>query len=90
MLGLDEGVLVPSFRNPNIVEINQFIDSLHEILDPLAEKEERLSVALPEQSGLLLLADVESVLKSKSEGIDVLKWQLREKLPEDVDLQMDY
>ncbi len=90
LLGLDEGVLVPSFRNPNIVDTGRFVDGLHEILDPLAGKEERLSVALPEQSGILLLADVESVLKSKSEGIEVLKWQLREKLPEDVDLQIDY
>ncbi len=90
LLGLDEGVLLPSFRNPNIKDVNRFIDGLHEILDPLAAKEERLSLALPEQSGILLLADIESVLKSKAEGIEVLKWQLREKLPDDVDLQIDY
>ena len=90
LLGLDEGILTPSFRNPNIIDINRFIEGLQEILDPLAAKEERLSIALPEQSGLMLLAEIESVLKSKSEGIEVLKWQLREKLPDNVDLQIDY
>ena len=90
LLGLDEGVLVPSFRNPNICDIDRFIDNIHEILDPLASNEDRLSLALPEQTGIFLLAEVESALKSKAEGIDVLKWQLREKLPADMNLQLDY
>ncbi len=38
----------------------------------------------------MLLADIESVLKSKAEAIEILKWQLREKLPEDIELQLDY
>ena len=90
LLGLEEGVVVPSFRHPNIRDIDRFIGNLQEILDPLASGEERISLALPEQCGILLLEDVESVLKSKSEGIEVLKWQLREKLPEGVELQLDY
>ncbi len=90
LLGLDAEVLVPSFRNPNIRDIGRFVDGLHELLDPLAAGEERLSLALPEQCGIVLLAEIETVLKSKAEGIDVLKWQLREKLPADVELQLDY
>lgn len=90
LLGLEEGVVVPSFRHPNIRDIDRFIANLQEILDPLASGEERISLALPEQCGILLLEDVESVLKSKNEGIEVLKWQLREKLPEGVELQLDY
>jgi len=90
MLGLEEGVLAPSFRNPNIMKIETFIESLHEVVGPLAGAENRISLAIPEQSGLQLLADIESPLKSKSDGIDILKWQLRDKLPEDVELQLDY
>lgn len=90
LLGLDEGVLVPSFRSPNICDVERFIDNVHEVLDPLTENEDRLSLALPEQAGLFLMVDVETPLKSKSEGIDVLKWQLRDKLPEELNLQIDY
>ena len=90
LLGLDEGVLVPSFRNPNICDIDRFIDNIHEILDPLSNNEDRISLTLPEQTGIFLLAEVESALKSKAEGIDILKWQLREKLPADMNLQLDY
>ena len=90
LLGMEEGVLTPSFRNPNIGNIQLFIDNLHEVLDPLSGNEERISLALPEQCGIFLLAEIETILKSRAEGVDVLKWQLREKLPEDVDLQLDY
>jgi type IV pilus assembly protein PilM len=90
LLGMEAGVLVPAFRSPNIKEIDRFIDNLHELLDPLAGGEERISLALPEQCGIIMLEEIEAVLKSKSEGIDVLKWQLREKLPENVELQLDY
>ncbi|PLX80429.1 MAG: hypothetical protein C0615_00870 [Desulfuromonas sp.] len=90
LLGLDEGVLTPSFRNPNINDIHLFIEGIREVLDPLAGGEQRVSLALPEQSGIQFLVDVESVLKSKAEGIEVLKWQLRDKLPDDVPLQLDY
>jgi len=90
LLGLDEGVLVPSFRSPNIKDIERFIDGLTEVLDPLAAKEDRLSLALPEQAGIQMLVDIEAPMKSKAEGIEVLKWQLRDKLPEDVALQLDY
>ena len=90
LLGLKDGVFSPSFRKPNINNINLFIDSVRDVLDPLAGGEQRISLALPEQSGVQFLVDVESVLKSKSEGIEVLKWQLRDKLPDDVPLQLDY
>jgi len=90
ILGLEDGVLVPSFRNPNIRNIARFIDNLHELLDPLAAGEERVALALPEQCGIVMLEEVEAVLKSKHEGVEVLRWQLRDKLPADVELQIDY
>jgi len=90
ILGMEEGVIVPSFRNPNIKNITRFVDNLHELLDPLAAGEERIALALPEQCGIVLLEEVEAVLKSKREGVEVLRWQLRDKLPADVDLQLDY
>lgn len=90
MLGLEDGILLPSFRSPNILDISRFIDSLHELLDPLAKREERISLALPEQSGVLFMAEIESILKSKKEGVEILKWQFRDKLPPDIDVQLDY
>lgn len=90
LIGLDQGVLLPSFRRENILDTEAFISAVREVLDPIAVAEERVSLALPEKAGRILLTQVETPLTSKAEGVEILKWQLREALPADGELQLDY
>jgi len=91
MLPLEESALQPGFRELNILKLEQFVDQLRELTGPLAGKEERVALSLPDNAGRLLLHEVETSFKSKSEGIDVLRWQLRNLLPENPqDVRLDY
>jgi len=91
MLPLEDNALQPGFREPNILQLEQFVAQLRELMGPLAGKEERVALSLPDNAGRLLLHEVETSFKSKSEGIDVLRWQLRNLLPENPqDVRLDY
>ena len=90
MIGLEQGVLSPSFRRENILDEDAFVSAVREILDPISGSEERISLALPERAGRILLTQVETPLVNKVEGIEILKWQLRDALPADGELQLDY
>ncbi len=90
-LSLAEGILGSSVREPNIVNLKGFIEAVREVLDPLAGNEDRIALSLPDQVGRVLLPEVETAFKSKEEGIEVLKWQLKSSLPgEAKNIQMDY
>ena len=90
-LPLAAGQIQPGFREPNIPQLPEFVSQLRELMGPLAGKEERVALSLPDNSGRLLLHEVETPFKSKTEGIDVLCWQLRHLLPESPqDVRLDY
>lgn len=83
MLKPDPAVVRFSAREPNLVERFRFVSQLREILTPLAEQEERLSLSLPDRVGRVILTEVESGFKSHDEGVEILKWQLKNSLPGD-------
>lgn len=90
LIGLEQGVLSPSFRRKNILDTEAFVAAVHEVLDPISGAEERVSLALPERAGRILLAQVDTPLVNKAEGVEILKWQLREALPAEGEIQLDY
>jgi len=91
VVSLPEEVVLPSLRSPNILDRPRLVAALRDVLHPIAGREERLSVALPDGAGRVLLLDVEMPFKSKSEGLQVLRWQLRNTLPIDPEeLCLDY
>lgn len=88
---LTAGVVVPSVRDPIIRDPRAFSQALKETLDPLAGGEDRIALSLPEGSGRVLLTEVETPFKSRDEGVDVLKWQLKGAFPVDAkELHLDY
>lgn len=88
---LEEGIVAPSVRAPNIIDPERFSEVLRDVLKPLAGREQRIALSLPENSGRILLTEAESPFKSKTEGIEVLKWQLKNSLPSKPhDVQLDY
>jgi len=83
MLNPDPEVIRFSARESNLLDRFRFISQVREILSPLAEQEERLALSLPDRVGRILLTEVESSFKSHDEGVEILKWQLKNSLPGD-------
>jgi len=86
-----DGLLVLSSRQPNVTEPRRFVDTLRRMLDPLATREERIALSLPDRIGRIYLLDTETPFKSHQEGIDILKWRLKANLPAPPQMvQLDY
>lgn len=90
LIGVAPEVLTPSFRRENILDTDAFVAAVQEVLDPISGAEERISLALPERAGRILLTEVDTPLTNKREGTEILKWQLRDILPADTGVQLDY
>jgi type IV pilus assembly protein PilM len=85
------GQLQLSSRQPNVKDPRHFVDALRRLLDPLAAREERIALSLPDRVGRVYLLDAEAPFKSHQEGIDILKWRLKANLPAAAALvQLDY
>jgi type IV pilus assembly protein PilM len=78
---LSDAVLQPAFNVANVSAPEQFIMALKELLDPLAKREKRIAVSLPDRSGQLFLLELETPFKHRAEGIELLRWHLKDKLP---------
>lgn len=81
VLALPEAVLQPGFKVPNVSQPEQFVAALQELLGPLAKRDNRIAVALPDSAGQLFLLDLETPFKNRAEGIELLRWRLKDKLP---------
>jgi len=91
VLSLKKEDITLSIREPNILEPRRFVEAIGEVLNPLAAGEERIALSLPDGIGRILLTETESAFKSKKEGVDILKWQLKTSLPgEPKDVRLDY
>jgi type IV pilus assembly protein PilM len=80
---LPQGELSLCLREPNIAEPRRFVEAIRKVLGPIAAGEERIALSLPDSAGRLLLAETETDFKSKREGVEILKWQLKTSLPAD-------
>lgn len=88
---LSGDIWLPSVREANILDRSRFIAVVKEVLDPLAGGEDRISLSLPDSIGRFLLTEVDAAFKSRQEGIEVVKWQLKKSLPAEAkDVQLDY
>ncbi|PLX83099.1 MAG: hypothetical protein C0617_12745 [Desulfuromonas sp.] len=91
VLSLNGGLLVPSLRQANVADPERMVAEIREVLAPLAGREDRVALSLPDQVGRVLLTEVETAFKSKAEGVDILKWKMKEALPLDPkDIVLDY
>ncbi len=90
-LQLSEGVVSPTAREPNVLDSQVFIDGIREVLLPLAGREERIGLCLPDAAGHIFLLDVDTPFKNRQQGSDIIRWQLKEKLPDNFrTLELDY
>jgi type IV pilus assembly protein PilM len=91
LLSLADEILQPALRRANILDRRRFVSALEEVLHPLAGNEERIAVSLPEGAGRLLLSEVDQAFASREEGAEILRWQLKNQLPDDArDVHLDF
>lgn len=80
-----------SLREINILDPKSFCERMSEAHALLLDKGTRLSLALPDAVGRVLLLDVEGRFKNRSEGLDTIRWKLKKSMPFDVaDTHLDY
>lgn len=85
------GTLQVSLREANILDPDRFIATLRAAHNLLLARNTRVSVALPDSVGRIMLLDMEGRFKSRSEGLDLIRWKLKKSIPFDlVDTHLDY
>ncbi|UWZ81177.1 pilus assembly protein PilM [Geoalkalibacter halelectricus] len=88
---LKPGLLVPAFREANLTDPGALAEVVGEVLDPLSGREDRVALSLPDQAGRVMLVEVETPFKTKQEGRDILRWQLKKSLPSELgDIHLDF
>jgi len=88
---LAPGSLRASLRDANILDPPAFGAALRSAHNLMLYNGSRLSVSLPDSVGRVMLLDVEGRFKSRSEGLDVIRWKLKKSLPFDIaDTHLDY
>ena len=81
-LQLSEGVVSPTARELNVIDSEVFTDGVKEVLLPLAGREERVALCLPDAAGHIFLLDIDAPFKNRQQGVDIIRWQLKDKLPD--------
>lgn len=76
-----ENVFQFSSRRPNVHDSRRFIEALQRGVDLLAPGEEQVALSLPDRTGRIYLTEIETAFKSHREGVDILKWSLKNSLP---------
>jgi type IV pilus assembly protein PilM len=80
---LEKGVLHTDLRTPNILRPELFVQAVGELLTPIGGKEERVAVTLGAGAGLIMPVEMESGAKNRQEGEELLRWQLKNRIPVD-------
>jgi type IV pilus assembly protein PilM len=90
-LEFSEGVVFPQARGLNVLDPQLFIAGVKEVLIPLARREERVALCLPDATGHVFLLDIDTPFNNRQQGFDLIRWQLKEKLPDDFrSIELDY
>jgi Tfp pilus assembly PilM family ATPase len=77
--------LKPGFLELNVLEEEVFTMAVRETLTSLGVKKARVALSLSDAAGKMLLTTLDEPLKRGREGINLLKWQVREQLQLDPD-----
>jgi type IV pilus assembly protein PilM len=85
------GTLRVSLRESNILDPQAFSTALRNAHNLLLHSGTRLSITLPDAVGRIMLLDMEGRFKSRTEGLDLIRWKLKKNIPFDVnDTHLDY
>jgi type IV pilus assembly protein PilM len=85
------GTLIPSRRDPNVVDRLAFVTKVKEAHLRLLSRERTVAVSLPDAIGRVVLVDLETRFKNREEGLEIIRWKLKKTLPFDIStVHLDY
>lgn len=88
---VDPGVFKPDFMQPQIQNPDIFTTAVQDVLSPLAKREKRIAVALPNESGRQFLLEFDAPFKNYNEGLGLVRWRLKGLLPSNLEqYRVDY
>ncbi len=88
---LSPGTLRPLFREQNIFNPQGFIIALKEARNALPCRGRSVSLSLPDSVGRVMMLDMEGRFRTRAEGLDLIRWKLKKRLPFDTaDAHLDY
>ena len=87
----DEGFLKPSMKELNIIDPKSLGSAIKEAYQQLDTPIAQVSLSIPDFAGRVMMLDMDTPVKNKSEGIDQVKWRLKKSFPLDMnDIHLDY
>ncbi|SNB45278.1 type IV pilus biogenesis protein PilM [Geobacter sp. DSM 9736] len=80
-----------SLREQNVLNPAGFVATVRETYLRLLTKVEQVSVSLPDSIGRVMLVDLETRVKNREEGANLIRWKLKKNFPFDIsDAHLDY
>lgn len=80
-----------SHREPNILQPEAFTDLLRRTHLKLISRTHRVAVSLPDSIGRVLLVDLDTRIRTRDEGADIIRWKMKKSFALDMsDMHLDY
>lgn len=79
-----ENTIKASMKDLNIISPRDFVSGIRDTYIKLLTPVRRVAVSLPDSSGRTLITDIDVRLKSKEEGVSIIRWKLKKNFPFDI------
>ena len=79
------GVLVPGLKAPNMSDRAAVASAVRQALEPLTERERKVTVVVPDATMRVMLLDFDTLPPKAADAVPILKFRLRKLVPFEVD-----
>ena len=79
------GVLMPGLRAPNMTDRPAVAAALRAAIEPVAERERKVTVVVPDAAVRVMLLDFDTLPPKQADAIPILRFRLRKLVPFEVD-----
>jgi type IV pilus assembly protein PilM len=79
------GSVVPALNAPNFPQPARIVAALRQALDPIFERDRKLTLVIPDAAVRVLLLDFDSLPEKTAEVLPIIRFRLRKLLPFEVD-----
>lgn len=79
------GTLMPGLKPPNMVDRAAVASALRQALEPVAERERKVTIIVPDATVRVMLLDFDTLPAKAAEAVPILRFRLRKLVPFDVE-----
>jgi type IV pilus assembly protein PilM len=79
------GTLTPGLKSPNMTDRAAVASALRQALEPVAERERKVSLVVPDATVRVMLLDFDTLPAKATEAVPILRFRLRKLVPFDVE-----